>query len=129
MVLSPIFSFDVMPLSPRQSAIGNPLQQLWQFFDTKLGKFFIARRSYELGAIALATARVLLLEERVPRKLGANGFPTIFVLLVGCLYTVGQGLIVVGLAQRWKREPSYCYHDQNRSDFHRFFPSSATNPA
>jgi hypothetical protein len=44
--------------------------------------------------------------------MGALGFPSIFVLLVRCLHTVGQSsAFVVGLTQRWQRPPSYCDRD------------------
>jgi len=71
-------------------------------FDAKLGKLSISRRSDEFGAIG-----------NLPR-LGAQGCPSIFVLLVRCPYTVGQSSVavvglIVGLTQRWQRHPShYC---------------------
>jgi len=39
-------------------------------------------------------------------------------------YELGAFVVLVSLTQRWQRRPSCRYHDQNRSDFHRFFPSS-----
>src|SRR5262249_35913768 len=57
----------------RSSLSAVELRTQCHLFNAKLGKFFISRRSYKLVAIEVLPA------------LGAQTFPSIFVLLVRCL--------------------------------------------